>query len=45
VWGLLQGPITGTAMAEKLLDGKSSCIDLTPFQLSRFDAVADDEMF
>jgi glycine/D-amino acid oxidase-like deaminating enzyme len=45
VWGILQGPITGKAMAEKLLDGESSCIDLTPFQLSRFDAVADDEMF
>ncbi|CAJ1969788.1 unnamed protein product [Cylindrotheca closterium] len=36
VWGILQGPISGKAMSELILDGEASCIDLTPFQLERF---------
>lgn len=36
VWGILQGPATGKAMSELLLDGKSSCVDLSPFEVGRF---------
>ena len=35
-WGILWGPITGLAMAELLVDGQATCIDLTPFDPSRF---------
>lgn len=49
VWGILQGPITGKAMAELIVDGESTIVDLTPFQLNRFERMAamgeDDEMF
>jgi hypothetical protein len=38
-WGILWGPISGLAMTELILDGVCSSIDLTPFALSRFDAV------
>ena len=36
VWGILQGPITGKAVAELILNGESSTLDLTPFGLERF---------
>jgi len=36
VWGILQGPITGKAMAELLLDGESKTLDLTDFDIQRF---------
>lgn len=42
VWGILQGPITGKAMCELVLDGKATCIDLKPFQLDRFSFYDDD---
>lgn len=32
-WGILQGPVSGRAMAELLATGRSSCIDLKPFSL------------
>jgi glycine/D-amino acid oxidase-like deaminating enzyme len=32
-WGILLGPVSGKAMAELIADGKSSCVDLTPFLL------------
>ncbi|KAI3986955.1 hypothetical protein MKX01_039890 [Papaver californicum] len=35
-WGILNGPATGAAMAELVLDGVSSIIDLTPFSPARF---------
>lgn len=35
-WGILNGPATGAAMAELVLDGKASIIDLTRFCPSRF---------
>lgn len=35
-WGILNGPATGAALAELVLDGKSSIVDLTPFSPSRF---------
>ena len=37
VWGILQGPATGKALAELIVEGKSECIDLAPFGLERFD--------
>jgi glycine/D-amino acid oxidase-like deaminating enzyme len=36
VWGILQGPVTGQALAELILQGKSSILDLTAFRLERF---------
>ena len=47
VWGILQGPISGKAITELILDGESSTIDLTPFKLERFeyDDEEDGEMF
>ena len=41
VWGILQGPATGKAMAELLLDGESQCLDLTPFHVERFQDMDD----
>ena len=35
VWGMLNGPATGEAMAELIVDGKSRTIDLTPFDPAR----------
>ncbi|MCL7023012.1 hypothetical protein MKW94_017102 [Papaver nudicaule] len=35
-WGILNGPATGAAMAELVLDGVSSVVDLTPFSPARF---------
>lgn len=32
-WGILMGPATGLAMAELIVDGKSTSIDLSPFTL------------
>ncbi len=34
-WGMLNAPASGKAMAELLCDGKSSSIDLTPFDPAR----------
>ena len=35
-WGILCGPATGLAMAELLMDGKASSVDLSPFDPRRF---------
>lgn len=35
-WGILNGPATGAAMAELVLDGYASIVDLTPFSPYRF---------
>ena len=35
-WGILLGPATGQAMAELILDGKPSSVDLKPFDPARF---------
>ncbi|CAM9003746.1 unnamed protein product [Rhodiola kirilowii] len=35
-WGILNGPATGAAMAELIIDGKSSIVDLSAFSPSRF---------
>ncbi len=40
VWGMLNAPATGEAMAELILEGRASAVDLTPFapgRLRRFD--------
>lgn len=37
-WGILNGPATGAAVAELVLDGRSSIVDLAPFSPSRFVA-------
>jgi glycine/D-amino acid oxidase-like deaminating enzyme len=35
-WGILWAPVTGLAMSELILDGKSSCVDLSAFSPQRF---------
>ncbi|EKX33390.1 hypothetical protein GUITHDRAFT_158911 [Guillardia theta CCMP2712] len=35
-WGILWAPVTGLAMSELILDGKSKCVDLSPFNPGRF---------
>ncbi|XP_050208288.1 putative oxidoreductase C1F5.03c [Mercurialis annua] len=35
-WGILNGPATGAAMAELVLDGKSTIVDLSKFSPVRF---------
>ncbi|XP_066393359.1 D-amino-acid oxidase [Miscanthus floridulus] len=35
-WGILNGPATGAALAELILDGKSKIVDLDPFSPARF---------
>mmetsp|Transcript_41717 Transcript_41717/g.100065 ORF Transcript_41717/g.100065 Transcript_41717/m.100065 type:complete len:1039 (+) Transcript_41717:169-3285(+) len=43
VWGILQGPATGKALAELLVNGKASCVDLMPFTIDQEDPSVDDE--
>jgi glycine/D-amino acid oxidase-like deaminating enzyme len=38
VWGILNAPATGEAMAELILDGKARTVDLTPFDPVRLQA-------
>lgn len=35
-WGILNGPATGLSLAELILDGKSTTVDLATFSPSRF---------
>lgn len=37
VWGILQGPPTGRAMAELIMEGEAKSLNLAPFGLDRFD--------
>lgn len=39
VWGILNAPATGEAMAELILDGASRQIDLAPFRVGRLRAL------
>jgi glycine/D-amino acid oxidase-like deaminating enzyme len=39
VWGILNAPATGEAMAELILDGTARTVDLTPFKPSRLPAL------
>lgn len=34
-WGILNGPASGLAMAELIMDGKAQCVDLSPFSMNR----------
>ena len=34
-WGILNGPASGLAMAELIVDGRSRTVDLTPFDPQR----------
>lgn len=38
-WGILNGPATGASLAELVLDGHSSIVDVTPFSPYRFALV------
>ena len=35
-WGILCGPATGLALAELIVDGHASAVDLSPFDPARF---------
>ncbi len=35
-WGILWAPASGRAMAELMLEGRASCLDLAPFNPARF---------
>ena len=35
-WGIAWAPACGKAMSELILDGQSTCIDLSPFDPTRF---------
>ena len=35
VWGILNAPATGEAMAELIADGRARSVDLSPFDPSR----------
>ncbi|MGI4801118.1 MAG: NAD(P)/FAD-dependent oxidoreductase, partial [Janthinobacterium lividum] len=39
VWGILNAPATGEAMAELILDGTSRTVDLSPFNAARLAAL------
>jgi glycine/D-amino acid oxidase-like deaminating enzyme len=39
VWGILNAPATGEAMAELILDGAASTVDLSPFDPARLAAL------
>jgi glycine/D-amino acid oxidase-like deaminating enzyme len=39
VWGMLNSPATGEAMAELILDGEAKHVDLAPFAPQRLDAL------
>ena len=36
VWGILQGPSTGKALAELIVRGVAECVDLSPFRVERY---------
>jgi glycine/D-amino acid oxidase-like deaminating enzyme len=39
VWGILNAPATGEALAELIVDGSAGTIDLTPFDPARLPAL------
>jgi glycine/D-amino acid oxidase-like deaminating enzyme len=41
-WGILWAPISGKAMAELIVDGAATSVDLAPFAVSRFAGAAED---
>mmetsp|Transcript_8449 Transcript_8449/g.16502 ORF Transcript_8449/g.16502 Transcript_8449/m.16502 type:complete len:207 (+) Transcript_8449:2-622(+) len=39
-WGILNGPATGLAVAELVMDGKASCVDISAFDPKRFAGIS-----
>ena len=39
VWGMLNGPATGEALAELILDGAATTVDIAPFDVGRLPAL------
>lgn len=39
-WGILNGPATGASLAELVLHGRSTLVDLSPFSVSRFSRLS-----
>ena len=39
VWGMLNGPATGEALAEPILDGAAFTVDIAPFDVGRLPAL------
>jgi len=39
VWGMLNAPATGEAMADLILDGQAHAVDLAPFAPGRLPAL------
>ena len=35
-WGILNGPATGKALAELIIDGEVKCVDISPYAPARF---------
>ena len=44
VWGILNAPATGEAMAELILDGAARSVDLSPFNPARLAALDPDRV-
>jgi glycine/D-amino acid oxidase-like deaminating enzyme len=44
VWGILNAPATGEAVAELILDGAASTVDLSPFDPARLPVVKPDRV-
>jgi len=44
VWGILNAPATGEAMAELILDGKARAVDLSPFDPTRLAALGPERV-
>jgi len=44
VWGMLNAPATGEAMAELIVDGEATSTDLTPFDPSRLSPIDPTEL-
>ena len=38
VWGMLNGPATGEAVAKLIVDGAAATVDITPFNPARLPA-------
>ncbi len=44
VWGILNAPATGEAMAELILDGAARTVDISPFDPARLEALGPDRV-
>jgi glycine/D-amino acid oxidase-like deaminating enzyme len=45
VWGILNAPATGEAMAELIVDGAASTVDLSPFDPGRLEPLDPKRLF